>query len=40
VLTVTFDQDYKSANYKDAIRKQMEWGRENGTWRVRQERQR
>lgn len=40
VLTVTFDQDYKSANYKDAIRKQMEWVRENGTWRVRQERQR
>jgi len=40
VLTVVFDQGYKSANYQDAIRKQMEWVREDGAWRIRREAQR
>ena len=35
---VTFDQDYKSSNLNDKSRKRQYWQRENGRWRIIQER--
>lgn len=37
VVKVTFTQRYSSSNYKDATRKQLEWVKEGGEWRIRRE---
>ncbi len=37
VVKVTFTQRYSSSNYKDATRKQLEWVKESGEWRIRRE---
>lgn len=37
VLMVDFDQQYKSSSYSDSARKQIEWVRESGEWRIRRE---
>ncbi len=37
VVKVTFTQRYNSSNYKDATRKQLEWVKESGEWRIRRE---
>lgn len=37
VVTVTFTQRYSSSNYKDVTRKQIEWVKEAGEWRIRRE---
>ncbi|MCB1910220.1 MAG: TolC family outer membrane protein [Rhodocyclaceae bacterium] len=33
-----FRQDYASADYRDAVTKRLEWGREGGQWRILSER--
>ena len=37
VVKVTFTQRYSSSNYKDETRKQLEWVKEAGEWRIRRE---
>ncbi len=37
VVKVTFTQRYSSSNYKDETRKQLEWVKEGGEWRIRRE---
>lgn len=39
VVSVTFGQRYQSGNYSDAARKQLEWVREGGEWKIRREQQ-
>lgn len=38
-VSVTFEQRYQSGNYSDAARKQLEWVREAGEWKIRREQQ-
>jgi Tfp pilus assembly protein PilF len=37
VVTVTFTQRYSSSNFSDSTKKQMEWIKEGGEWRIRRE---
>ncbi len=39
VVSVSFEQRYRSGNYSDAGRKQIEWVREGGDWKIRREAQ-
>lgn len=39
VVSVSFEQRYRSGNYSDAGRKQLEWVREGGEWKIRREAQ-
>ena len=39
VVLVSFEQRYRSGNYSDAGRKQIEWVREGGDWKIRREAQ-
>ena len=39
VMSVIFEQRYQSGNYSDAARKQLEWVREAGEWKIRREQQ-
>lgn len=39
VVSVSFEQRYRSGNYSDAGRKQLEWVREGGDWKIRREAQ-
>lgn len=36
-VSVTFEQRYQSGNYSDSGRKQLEWVREGGDWKIRRE---
>lgn len=38
-VSVTFEQRYQSGNYSDVGRKQLEWVREGGEWKIRREQQ-
>lgn len=38
-ILVSFEQRYKSSNYSDSARKQIEWIQEAGEWRIRREAQ-
>jgi tetratricopeptide (TPR) repeat protein len=40
VVSVAFEQRYKSANYGDVVRKQIDWVGEDGVWRISREFQR
>ncbi len=37
VVSVTFEQRYQSGSYSDAGRKQLEWVRDGGEWKIRRE---
>jgi Tfp pilus assembly protein PilF/ketosteroid isomerase-like protein len=39
VVSVIFEQRYQSGNYSDAARKQLEWVRDGGEWKIRREQQ-
>jgi len=39
VVSVSFEQRYRSGSYSDAGRKQIEWVREGGDWKIRREAQ-
>jgi len=39
VVSVVFEQRYQSGNYRDAARKQLDWVREGGEWKIRREAQ-
>jgi len=39
VVSVVFEQRYQSGNYSDAARKQLDWVREGGEWKIRREAQ-
>lgn len=39
VVSVTFEQRYQSGNYSDTGRKQLEWVKEGGEWKIRREAQ-
>ena len=39
MVSVSFEQRYRSGNYSDAGRKQIEWVREGGDWKIRREAQ-